>query len=77
MATLGTVAGAAIKVYVNDHPPPHVHVLYQGQEVRLKISDATLLDPVGRFPPRIPREARAWLLRRRDRAALIWSYDHG
>ena len=76
MPKIATIAGAAVFVFPNDHPPPHVHVRFQGVAVRLRIADAGPLDAASGFPPRVLRDARAWLLRHRDVAAAAWADYH-
>jgi hypothetical protein len=76
MPKIADVAGAAEFVFPNDHPPPHMHVRFQGAAVRLRITDATPLDQVSTFPTRVLRDARNWLLQNRDRAAEVWAAYH-
>ena len=38
-------------VYTNDHPPPHVHVKFGGQEVRISLDNGEFMDE----PPRHKR----------------------
>lgn len=76
MPNIGQVGGATIKVYPNDHPPPHVHVFYQGREVRLRISDAQPLDDVDAFHARVLKDVQDWLLNNRGIAAEVWAKYH-
>jgi Domain of unknown function (DUF4160) len=76
MPKIADIAGAAVFVFPNDHPPPHVHVRFQGIAVRLRIADARPLDAAPAFPPRVLRDARAWLLQHRDMAADVWAAYH-
>ena len=76
MPKIAEIAGAAVFVFPNDHPPPHVHVRFQGAAVRLRIADAVPLDQVPDFPTRVLRDARAWLLQNRDRAAEAGAAYH-
>ncbi|MGA8157543.1 MAG: DUF4160 domain-containing protein [Rhodoplanes sp.] len=51
-AALPTIAyflGIAVRMFFNDHDPPHVHAHYQGYRARVRISDGTVID--GRLPP--------------------------
>lgn len=73
MPKIADISGAAVFVFPNDHPPPHVHVRFQGAAVRLRITDAALLDPAPAFPARVLRDARAWLRQNRDCAAEAWA----
>ena len=76
MPKIADIAGAVVFVFPSDHPPPHVHVRFQGVAVRLRITDAQPLDAVPPFPLRILRDVRAWLLRHRDVAADAWAQYH-
>ena len=77
MPIIGEVSGATIKVYTNDHPPPHVHVFYQGQAVRLKITDGDKVQKdEPELPARIMRDVRQWLAENRDKAATTWAKYH-
>lgn len=76
MPKIAEFAGATGFVFPNDHPPPHVHVRFQGKAVRLRITDAVPLDKAPDFPARVLRDARTWLLQNRDRAAEAWGAYH-
>ena len=70
------LAGATLFVFPNDHPPPHIHVRYQGQAIRLRIVDAVSMDPHRAFPVRVLRDAQDWLTANQDRAITLWDTDH-
>jgi hypothetical protein len=76
MPKIATISGATVFVFPNDHPPPHVHVRFQGAVARLRITDATALDARSAVPPRVMRDVRTWLLRNRDRVAEAWAAYH-
>jgi hypothetical protein len=64
-------------VRVSERPsPPHVHARFQGVAVRVRITDAELLDQAATFPARVLRDVRSWLLQDRDRAAEVWAAYH-
>jgi hypothetical protein len=73
MPKIGEVAGSAVFVFPNDHPPPDVHLRFQGSAIRLRITDAEAMNDTDRFPPGVLRDARFWLLRNRDTAASTWA----
>ncbi len=73
---IADIAGAAVFVFPNNHPPPQVHVRFQGVAVRLRIADEVPLDQAPAFPARVLRDARSWLLQNRDRAAEAWAAYH-
>ena len=70
------IAGATLFVFPNDHPPPHIHVRYQGRAVRLRIVDAGLMDPTRDFPVRVLRDAQDWLATNQDKAIRLWDIYH-
>ena len=76
MPKLIDLTGATLFVFPNDHPPPHIHVRFQGQAVRLRISDARLLDTQRDFPVRVLRDAQAWLMDNQDKATRLWATCH-
>jgi Domain of unknown function (DUF4160) len=40
---IATVYGLAIKIWADEHPPPHFHVAYQGEDASFSILDCTRL----------------------------------
>jgi hypothetical protein len=77
MPEIGRVSGAVIRIYSVDHPPPHVHVRYQGREVRFDIIDAAPLDPTTGFHARVLADVRDWLRTNRDTVMMEWTKHHG
>lgn len=53
MPTVGTVSGASIRIRMNDHEPPHLHVFHQGQRAKAEIATGNVLAPTG-TPSRLP-----------------------
>lgn len=39
MPTIDTILGVKIEIFSGDHPPPHVHASYSGEEVLITILD--------------------------------------
>lgn len=77
MPTIETVSGARIALHTDDHRPPHVHVKYDRQQIRLRISDAEPMDPVDSFHPRVLRDVQKWLRLNRDIVVEEWAKYHG
>lgn len=77
MPEVARIAGAVIKINTREHPPPHVHVYYQGREVRLKIADGVALNPTDRFHAGVLTAVRQWLAGNRHIAANMWAKYHG
>lgn len=44
MPTISTFFGVAIRMYYDDHPPPHFHAYYGDRSARLAIDTLELLD---------------------------------
>jgi hypothetical protein len=65
--TIAYFLGIAVRMFFNDHHPPHFHVRYQGFQARIRISDGSVID--GRLPPTVARLVREWTTLRRE--ALI------
>jgi hypothetical protein len=53
MPTIAYFLGIAVRMFFNDHDPPHFHVRYQGFRARILISSGEMID--GRVPPAVAR----------------------
>ncbi|HUI34123.1 MAG TPA: DUF4160 domain-containing protein [Stellaceae bacterium] len=53
MPTISAFRGILIRMYYDDHSPPHFHALYQGHEVKMAIETSEIL--VGELPPQAMR----------------------
>ncbi len=72
MPELARFYGIVVRMYYDDHPPPHVHGEYQGQRAKLdfagrglagRLSSATALRRMRKWLERRPRElTRNWKL---------------
>ena len=69
MPTLSIFFGIAIQMFWRDHPPPHFHVSYQGEEAQVGL-DGTVLN--GSLPPRIKAMVREWALENQDALSKAW-----
>lgn len=58
MPTISWFYGIAIRMYLNDHPPPHFHAYYGGQVAMISIETGEVI--VGRLPPRVLRLVEQW-----------------
>jgi hypothetical protein len=70
MPIISVFFGITIRMYFGDHPPPHVHVIYQGYEALVRIDDGTLIE--GSLPPRARRLIAEWMDMRRDAIIENW-----
>ncbi len=67
-----TADGFVIRMYSNDHNPPHFHVLLRsGNQAKCAIGTLDIL--AGELPPGLLREVRAWARIHRD--ALMRNWD--
>ena len=71
MPTIAYFLGIAVRMFFNDHAPPHVHVRYQGFRARVLIADGSIID--GNLPPMVARVMREWTTLRR--AALVRNWQ--
>ena len=58
MPTISWFYGIAIRMYLNDHPPPHFHAYYESSVAVIDIETGAVR--VGRLPPRILRFVEQW-----------------
>ncbi len=58
MPVISFFFGISVRMYFNDHEPPHIHVEYQGHEAFVSIAAGELLE--GSLPPRCIRIVREW-----------------
>ena len=70
MPTIAYFLGIAVRMFFNDHDPPHVHVRYQQFRARVRIDDGQIID--GRLPPTVARLMREWTALRRDALMKNW-----
>lgn len=60
-------------MYWRDHPPPHVHVYYQGFEAIVEIETGEVIG--GSLPPAAMRIIRPWIARRRGELLDNWGRE--
>ena len=53
MPTLSVFFGIVIRMYYDDHPPPHFHAIYGEHEAKIGIETLELMD--GKLPRRSRR----------------------
>jgi hypothetical protein len=70
MPVISTFLGIIVRMYHDDHNPPHVHVQYGEFEAIVEISTGRLL--AGRLPPRVRRLLGEWLRARRAAVTRAW-----
>jgi hypothetical protein len=60
MPVISYFFGIYIRMYHNDHAPPHIHVEYQGHEAFVSIATGEVLD--GKLPQKAQQLVREWSL---------------
>lgn len=62
--------GIVIRMYHDEHPPPHFHAAYQGFEAFVRIEDGEIVH--GTLPPKAARLVRQWALDHREALMANW-----
>lgn len=70
MPPLFRAGGYLIVMYLEDHNPPHVHVVGSDFEALVRIGDLTILQ--GAIPPKFAHEALKWIEENREMLAAKW-----
>lgn len=70
MPTISAFRGILIRMYYDDHSPPHFHALYQGHEVKMALETSEIL--IGELPPRAMRLVLRWAEARRPELQENW-----
>ena len=70
MPTICRVAGVLIRMYFDDHPPPHFHASYGDDEAKYLL-DGTVIH--GWIPPAKDRAVRPWARRHRSELEECWN----
>ena len=71
MLVISFFFGIYIRMYHNDHAPPHFHVEYQGHEALVRIEDGAILE--GELPKRAQQIVREWATERQAELILNWA----
>lgn len=70
MPTLQRFGTASIRMYADDHHPPHFHIVGADFQVLVRIADLTILAGAARKAQ--IAEAMAWAEQHREALALKW-----
>jgi hypothetical protein len=62
--------GIVIEMYFADHPPPHFHARYGGEEATIVVANGAVL--AGSVPGRALRLVREWLAEHREELNANW-----
>ncbi len=71
MPIISSFFGIYVRMYFDDHPPPHIHVEYQGHEALVAISDGSVL--TGSLPRRASGLVQQWCLDHREELEQNWT----
>ena len=70
MPTISRFFGIVIRMYYNDHAPPHFHAEYGEHEAAIEID--TLSVQEGRLPPRVLGMVLEWAAQHRGELRQNW-----
>jgi hypothetical protein len=71
MPTLHRFGAVSVRMYADDHRPPHFHIVAPDFQVLVRISDLTVI--AGEARPAQIAEAIAWARVRRQSLVLKWA----
>ena len=71
MPEISRFYGIIIKMYHNDHAPPHLHAEYSGDEMIVGIDTLTVI--AGKLPPRATGLVMEWATEHQDDLHNAWS----
>lgn len=63
--------GIYVRMYHDDHPPPHVHIEYQGHEAFVAIATGEIVQ--GSLPKKAARLVKDWCLERQAELMNNWN----
>lgn len=67
--------GIIIRMYFDDHPPPHFHAIYGNQEIQVGINPITILQ--GRLPRRAESMVIEWAALYQNELMVNWESLQG
>ena len=71
MPIISVFFGIIIRMYHDDHPPPHFHAAYQGFEAFIGIADGEIIH--GDLPRKASRIVKQWALDHREELLANWA----
>ena len=74
MPEISRFFGIIIRMYLNDHPPPHFHALYGDDEALIEIDTLGLLR--GSLPRRATALVLEWAALHREELRAVWVQAH-
>ena len=70
MPTISAFYGILIRMFFNDHPPPHFHARYGEFEATIEIATLQILE--GALPARALNLVREWAMMHREELLNDW-----
>lgn len=70
MPEISRFYGIIIRMFYNDHNPPHFHVIYQDNEALIDINTLNIMN--GNLPKRAKSLAIEWAIEHRDELLANW-----
>lgn len=70
MPVISYFFGIYVRMYFDDHAPPHFHVEYQGAEAFVAIETGEVIS--GRLPRKAARLVQDWCLEHQDELNANW-----
>ena len=71
-AAFSCLGGLRMHIYADEHPPPHFHVTYNGEENSFRIDDASPLYPNGDLKKWF-KNIKKWHKENKDELVLAWN----
>ena len=71
MPEISRFYGIVIKMYFDDHRPPHFHAQYSGREAVIDIGTLAVIS--GRLPPRALGLVAEWASLHQDELTELWA----
>ncbi len=73
MPIISIFFGIIVRMWHDDHPPPHIHVEYQGFEALVDVQTGKIRE--GRLPHKAAAIVEEWCIR--HRVELLANWEHG
>jgi hypothetical protein len=70
MPILSVFFGIVVRMWHDDHPPPHIHVEYQGFEGLVEIKTGEVRE--GRLPRKVANIVKEWCLEHQQELMANW-----
>jgi hypothetical protein len=71
MPVISHFFGIYVRMYHDEHPPPHIHIEYHGQEALVGIADGAILQ--GHVPTRAHHIVKEWCLEHQAELMENWT----